>query len=201
MKLVLENWRKFVNEGFAGSKFQGGLPPELIDRYNEVEGRLDAMGHDGSDESRALEREYSAIEKKLNDLGYEIIMGGHIARIDNGKIVSKRSRFGEMRDRYLPPGEDPSDPTPQEEQEWDETYTSVMNLLDSAEESPGVLKKIDASMYIMYDTGGQQFLVFRKEDAEVYYKDKSDHLADEITDRIVNANRQKKSIRDYEGDH
>ncbi len=56
-------------------------------------------------------------------------------------------------------------------------------------------------VYIMYDTGGQQFLVFRKEDAEVYYKDKSDHLADEITDRIVNANRQKKSIRDYEGDH
>ena len=119
------------------------------------------------------------------------------------KFIDKdqRSKVVEMRDRYLPPGEDPSDPTPEEEQEWDETYTSVMNLLDSAEESPGVLKKIDASMYIMYDAGGHEFLVFRKEDAEVYYKDKSDYLADEITDRLVNAKRQKKSIRDYEGDY
>ncbi len=106
-----------------------------------------------------------------------------------------------MRDRYLPPGEDPSDPTPEEEQEYDRVYTSVMNLLDSAEESPGSLQKVDDSMFVMYDAAGQQFLVFNKDNADVYYKDKSEYLADEIADKLTSANRREKSIRDYEGDY
>ena len=114
---------------------------------------------------------------------------------------SKKSKIVEMRDRYLPPGEDPSDPTPEEEQEYDRVYTSVMNLLDSAEESPGSLQKVDDSMFVMYDAAGQQFLVFNKDNADVYYKDKSEYLADEIADKLTSANRREKSIRDYEGDY
>ena len=121
--------------------------------------------------------------------------------INEGLSGPKQSKFTEMRDRYLPPGEDPGDPSPEEEQEYDEIYTSVMNLLDSAEESPGSLRKVDDSMFVMYDPAGQQFLVFNKEDADVYYKDKSEYLADEIADRLTSARRQEKSIRDYEGDY
>ncbi len=97
----------------------------------------------------------------------------------------KEKRLSEMRDRYLPPGEDPSDPTEKEEMEYNKVSSRVEEILDSIIDSPGQIKNIDSTLYAMYDDQGEQFFVFNINDADIYYKDKRDYLSDMITDRII----------------
>lgn len=97
----------------------------------------------------------------------------------------------EMRDRYLPPGEDSSDPTPDEEREFEELSDKASEIVADSEGSPNELIKVSDNMFIAYDPSGEQFLVYSSlesaksdEHDDLYYREETQNLEDVIIDKL-----------------
>ena len=86
------NPRYFLNEGYSGSKYQSGLDPKLIERYQDIELQLHRLPIDqhGSPEHKDMERQYHDIEMEINKAGYEISNNGEIVNPHTGKTVGKK---------------------------------------------------------------------------------------------------------------
>lgn len=109
------------------------------------------------------------------------------------KLIMERwlNYQNEMRDRYLPPGEDPSDPTPDEEREFEELSDKASEFVDDSEGNPNQLVKVSDDMFIKYDPNGEQFLVYsslesaeNEEHDDLYYREETENLEDVIIDKL-----------------
>lgn len=106
-------------------------------------------------------------------------------------------RFVEMRDRYLPPGEDSSDFSPEEEMKYDEIYTKTLGLVDDAMENPNQLQQVANSLYVLYDDEGEQFLLYHTEAPQdldnyddIYYLDQKDVVIKTLSDMSFDMDRK-----------
>ena len=104
-----------------------------------------------------------------------------------------RSFANEMRDRYLPPGEDPNDPTPEEEERFDRLHQEAEDIVYTAIENPGQMQTVDDSFHFLYDSGGEQFLTFSVDRPsslddydEIFYKEDEDKIVSLILDKLEN---------------
>ena len=95
-------------------------------------------------------------------------------------MESWRKYKNEMRDRYLPPGEDPSDPTPEQEEEHYRLQDEISAIIGSAHEQD-MVQLPDGSVLRWEDfgDGDGQYLVGSADsvmdpnsiDSEVFYSD------------------------------
>ena len=106
-------------------------------------------------------------------------------------MESWRSFANEMRDRYLPPGEDPNDPSPEEEERFDRLSQDAEDIVYTAIENPGKLQAVDDSFHFLYDPEGEQFLTFNTSEPaslddydEIFYKDEEDKIASLIVSKL-----------------
>ena len=95
-------------------------------------------------------------------------------------MESWRNYKNEMRDRYLPPGEDPSDPTPEEEERYSRMEDEVSALINLAHEQDMVqLPDGSALRWEDFGNGDGQYLVGSSDsvmdpnstESEVFYSD------------------------------
>ena len=95
------------------------------------------------------------------------------------------------RDRYLEPGADPSDPTPEQEDQFDDIYTRVSDMVADAQAMPGEVQKIGPALHIMYDPEGDQFMTFTGEAPEsvdnyrdLFYGSEKDEMIDTLANEV-----------------
>lgn len=113
----------------------------------------------------------------------------------------------EMRDRYLPPGEDPSDPSPEEEAEFDRLRELADENIEDAMSNPKQIVDIgnDGPPFMVYDEGGDQFFIFDSteqaqlaisnnfeagDDSGIFYAGDRSHM-DQLSEFIIDHIKQK----------
>tara|TARA_A100001015_G_C15018198_1_gene726588 strand:+ start:437 stop:757 length:321 start_codon:yes stop_codon:yes gene_type:complete len=85
-------------------------------------------------------------------------------------MESWRKYKNEMRDRYLPPGEDPSDPTPEEQDQIDRLQDKVTALVDMATSGESVTLPNGILTYKDFGDGSGQYFL----DGEVLANDSAE---------------------------
>ena len=102
-----------------------------------------------------------------------------------------KDKISEMKDRYDAPGEMSGDFTPEQEERYDEIYTSVLGVVDDSVDQPNEMHKVGEDMNLMYDSEGEQFMVYytnapaqESDYDELFYLDQRDELRNFLADKL-----------------
>ena len=98
------------------------------------------------------------------------------------------------KDRYAAPGEASSDPTPSQEDRFDQIFTRVSDIAADAMAMPEKLHPISSNLHLMYDPEGDQYMVFTGEAADstdnyrdLFYGSEKDSMIDQLAHEIYDS--------------